>query len=359
VNNNLINTSENEISLKQFLYLASQKFHIIKKNKKSVFIAIFLFCSLGIILSKVIKPKYVAILTFALEEEGNSGGGLGSAAGIASQFGIDIGGGASGAGMFSSSNIIELMKSENVIEKTLLSPIVIKSDTISLIDYYLIISGTKKSWVNDLLLQKISFPINYKREDFSFAQDSILKVVSKTLSSNKFLDIQQKDKKVSITTITFKYYNNQFAKKFAENLAKITSDFYIENKSKKARINVEILQKQVDSIKNELRNSIYKSGSTADNVFNLNPAMNSRRSLTLNSQLNTQSNSIIMTQLSTNLELAKINLRKETPLIQVIDSPRFPLPIEKVETSFAAIIGILFGTLVSIIFILIKDLLKN
>ena len=41
-------------------------------------------------------------------------------------------------------------------------------------------------------------------------------------------------------------------------LLKETSDFYIETKSKKARINVEILQKQVDSVKNELNNEINK-----------------------------------------------------------------------------------------------------
>ena len=43
-----------------------------------------------------------------LEEDKGGGGGLGGALGLASSFGLDLGGG--GGGLFTSSNIIELMK---------------------------------------------------------------------------------------------------------------------------------------------------------------------------------------------------------------------------------------------------------
>jgi hypothetical protein len=41
--------------------------------------------------------------------------------GLASSFGFDLGG--SGGGLFTSSNIIELMRSRLVVEKTLLNPV--------------------------------------------------------------------------------------------------------------------------------------------------------------------------------------------------------------------------------------------
>ena len=86
------------------------------------------------------------------------------------------------------------------------------------------------------------------------------------------MNITQKDKKVSILSIEVKSENEIFSKIFCESLAKETSNFYIETKSKKARINVDILQKQVDSIKFALNGAIAGVASESDNVYNLNPA---------------------------------------------------------------------------------------
>jgi hypothetical protein len=40
-----------------------------------------------------------------------------------------------------------------------------------------------------------------------------------------------------------------------------------------------------------------------------------------------------------NLELSKLSLRKETPLIQVIDKPILPLPMEKFGKSKGVLLG--------------------
>jgi uncharacterized protein involved in exopolysaccharide biosynthesis len=40
-----------------------------------------------------------------------------------------------------------------------------------------------------------------------------------------------------------------------------------------------------------------------------------------------------------NLELSKLSLRKETPLIQVIDKPILPLPVEKFGKSRGIMMG--------------------
>ncbi len=58
------------------------------------------------------KPIYKAELSFALQDE-KSGGGLDSALGLASQFGIDLDGGGAG-GEFSGDNLLELMKSRSI-----------------------------------------------------------------------------------------------------------------------------------------------------------------------------------------------------------------------------------------------------
>ena len=98
-------------------------------------------------------------------EEEKSGGGLGGAMGLASSFGIDLGSGAGGA--FSGSNLIELMKSGRLVEKTLLSPLTIEGKTISLADFYIQFTKMNEGWSEKPAMKNINFPINEDRKKFS------------------------------------------------------------------------------------------------------------------------------------------------------------------------------------------------
>ena len=59
----------------------------------------------------------------------------------------------------------------------------------------------------------------------------------------------------------------------------------------------------------------------------------------IKNEVDVQANTAILTKLVKQTELAKVTLRKETPLIQVIDRPILPLPKEK----FGKVKGILLG----------------
>ena len=66
-----------------------------------------------------------------------------------------------------------------------------------------------------------------------------------------------------------------------------------------------------------------------------------------------QANTAILTELVKNLELAKLALRRETPLIQVIDKPIFPLAIDRFGKLKGLLLGgILFVVLISIYLII-------
>ena len=114
---------------------------------------------------------------------------------------------------------------------------------------------------------------------------------------------------------------------------------YIETKTKKAKYNYEILQKQTDSIRNELNLAITGVAQANDNTYNLNPALNVKRSTSAKRQVDVQANTAILTQLVANLEMAKVTLRKETPLIQIIDKPILPLRKERVSKINSIIVG--------------------
>ncbi len=72
-----------------------------------------------------------------------------------------------------------------------------------------------------------------------------------------------------------------------------------------------------------------------------------------------QANSAILTNLVVQLELAKINLRKETPLIQEIDHPTLPLEKEKLSKLNYMILGGFLGGFLSVIFLIFRELYKK
>jgi hypothetical protein len=342
------NIDNDEISLKELIFKIKEWGSFLKSKWKAILIVATIGALIGLTISLFEKPTYKAVLTFAMEEDkGSGGGGLSGALGLASSFGIDLGG--SGGGAFAASNLAELMKSRLLVEKVLLNPIVINGKTISLAEYYIQINELREGWEKKPTLKNIQFLPNADRSNFTLQQDSILQQIHKSLIDPKNLSILQKDKKITILSIEVTSENELFSKFFCESIAKETSDFYIETKSKKSKINVNVLQWQTDSVRNALNGAITGVANETDNVYNLNPAFNIKGAPSKKKQIDVQANTAILTNLVVQLELAKITLRKETPLIQLIDRPILPLQKEKSGNLKSLILG---GFLTGFLYIL-------
>ena len=354
--NNTEQFDNDEISLKELVLKIKEWYQFLLTKWRLIIFAGIIGGLIGFTYAYFQKPTYKAVLTFAMEEEKSGGGGLGGALGLASQFGIDLG--SSGGGAFSGANLIELMKSRKLVEKTLLSPIEVDGKAQSLVEYYLAFNEIKKDWDEKPLLKNVRFHIDADRTKFTLQQDSILKNLAAGLIK-KDLVISQKDKKVSILSIEMNSTNEQFAKVFCETIAKETSEYYVEIKSKKSKMNVDILQHQADSIRAELNSAITGVAAAADNVFNLNSAMNVRRTPSARRQVDVQANTAILTQLVGNLELAKVTLRKETPLLQIIDRPSFPLEKEKVGKLKSLVLGGFLAGFLTVLYLVFSSLYKK
>ena len=344
-----------EISLKELIQKIQEWIAYLKTQWKLIIGIAALGGIVGFVYASFQKPTYLATTTFVLEED-KGGGGLGGAMGLASSFGFDLGGG--GGGLFTSSNIIELMKSRLVVEKTLLNPVQIAGKEISLADYYIQINKLKEGWAKKPKLANINFPVNADRIKFSLEQDSILQTISAGLTKNNLV-IAQKDKKVSIISLTVKTESELFSKLFCEQLLKETSDFYIETKSKKSRLNVDILQHQADSIRAELNGAITGVATASDNVYNLNPALNVKRTPSTRRQVDVQANTAILTQLVAQLELSKVSLRKETPLVQLIDRPILPLEKDKVGRLKSLVLGGFLAGFLTVLYLVFGQLYRK
>ena len=353
------NFDNDEISLKELILKMKEWFVFLKSKRKTIFLAGVVGGLIGLTIAWFEKPTYKATLTFAMEEDkGGGGGGLSGALGLASSFGIDLGG-AGGGGAFAASNLTELMKSRLIVEKVLLNPIDINGKTITLAEYYIQINELRKSWEKKPALNKIQFLPGDDRSKYTLKQDSILQKIHKSLIDKDRLSIMQKDKKVTILSIEVTSEDEQFSKIFCESIAKETSDFYIETKSKKARLNANVLQKQVDSVRSELNGAITGVAAETDNVYNLNPAFNIKGAPSKKKQIDVQANTAILTNLVVQLELAKITLRKETPLIQLIDRPMLPLLKEKFGKLKALILGGFLAGFLTVLYLIFGQLFRK
>jgi uncharacterized protein involved in exopolysaccharide biosynthesis len=353
---NNTNLENDEISLKELIIKIREWYQFLLTKWKLIILVSAIGGAIGLGYAFFQKPIYKADLTFAMEDENSGSGGLSGAMGLASSFGIDLGGGAGGA--FSSANLMALMKSRKIVEKTLLSPVAFKGKTISLADYYIEFNELGDDWKNNPILNNIHFPVTSDRTNFTLQQDSVLKNIFIDIITNN-LSVGLADKKISIINVTVNSIEEGFSKEFCETLAKVTSDYYVEIKSKKSRLNVEILQKQADSIRAELNSAITGVAAASDNVYNLNPAFNVKKTPSTKRQVDVQANTAILTQLLANLELSKVSLRKETPLIQVIDRPILPLDKERVSKKKTLLQGGFLAGFLTVLYLVFTSLYKK
>jgi hypothetical protein len=336
-NNNLPN---DEISLKELILKLQEWWKFLLSKWVIILIAGVIGGILGLTFAIFKKPVYTAETTFVLEE-GESGGGLGQYAGLASMVGIDLGGG--GGGVFEGDNILELYKSRRMIEKTLLTKDIFYNKEILLIDKYIEFNNLKSKWKGNPILLNLNF--NIPKSKFSLQHDSLLNSFVEIINK-KYLLVTKPDKKLSIIKVSFENKDELFAKSFTDNIVKNVNQFYVETKTKNSKENLSILQFQTDSIKNLLNSNIGSLASSLDANPNINSAFQSLRVPTQRKQIDVQANGAIYQELVKNLEMAKVSFRKDNPLIQIIDYPILPLKEKKTTIFFAIFLGaFLFGIL--------------
>lgn len=249
-----------------------------------------------------------------------------------------------------------------MIESALLQPS--SSDSsILLLDRYLTMTGTSERWMKtNPNLMKIDFANNansIKRR----LRDSILQKVIQDINKNN-LAVGKLDKKSSIIKVDVKSTDEVFSKEFNEALVDQVNRFYIATKTKKSLNNILILQRKTDSVRSVMNGAIAASATIADATPNLNPTRQSQRLIpSQRSQISAETNKAILAQLVQNLEMTKMALLKETPLIQVVDQPTYPLHVDKASKLKYLLFGLFLGSFCSVVVLLtiksLRDLMSN
>lgn len=307
-----------------------------------------IFGLLGVLYAYYKQPVYFAKIKFATENTESSG--IGAYAGIASQFGIDLGGG--GSNLFAGDNILELMKSQALVNKALLS-INQNEKTEPIINRYI------KSYKLENTFKKIiSVPDIYYTPNYTIGsnriKDSILMFVSEKIIKNDLV-IKKTDKKLTILEASVKSGDEIFSKIFLEELTSTVIDYYTDYRNHKSLQNVNILRHQADSVRRLVTGDIV--GIATSNDLNINPSKAIVKVGSQRKQIDVQTNTLVYGELLKQLELAKIMLRKETPFITIIDTPILPLYKEKPgKLKTGLIMAILSAIFLSVILLARKSI---
>ncbi|MDP4240001.1 MAG: lipopolysaccharide biosynthesis protein [Bacteroidota bacterium] len=315
--------------------------------------------AIGLVASLLTKPKYTASLSFALIEKSSGGGGL---ADLASSFGFSgLMGGNNGA--FSGDNLLEIIQSRYAVEQTLLTPVSYKGEKKNLVEAYIQFNKLREEWsknTKNAELRNLSFPIGQSRETFTRTQDSVLYSIYNEIVNTKALMVIRKNKKISIVNVSYVCKDELFSKIFVEKLMDETYRFYSETRTSQSRANINMMQAKADSIKNLYESALYKSAGYSP--ININMALQFAAVPKIKQENNAQLYATVYAEVLKNLETLKLDLARETPIVQIIDTPRMPLKKDKLGKAKGIAFGGIFGALLIVVYLIgsryIKDLME-
>lgn len=334
-----VSDNSNKVTLMDLIRFLQASFAVLKKNRTVIVLIALVAAALGFAYAMVKKPRYEAVLTFSVEDKSS---GMSSYAAMASQFGLDIPKG-DGGGAFKGDNIIEIFKSERIIEKTLSGKIPYGTDSIVLADLYL----KDHAILGDIPAGTLLFgdPNMNGR-----SKDSVLHIISARIRKEN-LQVDKFDKKLSIIKVVVISKNELFSEKFERALARTVYEFYVDSKVAKLKDGIHILENRIDSVRRALDVELYGSANSQDQ--NMNAAVARVRIPYLQRQMNIQLLTTLYGELVKNLEMSKLTLQKEEPLIQLIDIPVPPLKVIQpnwIDTTLTS--GALSALIVSVLLIL-------
>ncbi len=316
---------------------------LLTKSKNILKLAL-LFLVLTLAYNYIKSPIHYARTSFVLDSESSSNS-IGDIASLASLAGINASSFIDSSSLFQIDNIQELYRSSSMLKQTLLTKYTFGNQTHILINKFGKEEKIDKKW-NKL---GVDFTKQSLMESKSRLHDSVLMEAVKIIKE-KYLFVDKPSRKTTILEIGFDHKNEILAKSFNENLVSIVNNFYFKTKTKKTGENLEILQRQADSVKNVLDKSILFLAEKDQSIPNPNPLTKVSLVPYQKALVDVQANGAIYQEIVTQLELAKVNHRNKTPLIQIIDKPTLPLENSRLKFIECLIYGLFGGLLLAIIY---------
>ncbi len=339
---------EQEFSFRSVLNDRKKDIKYLLGFKKQFAVVVLLGITAGALLARFWPVTYSARLTFIIEDSKASGGSL--LAGLAGQFGLDMGSALGGAsGVLAGDNVTALLRSESIIQRTLLSRFPGKQD-VTLADRYADSYELKEAWSKyNKSDQPIMFPANkggYNRLQDSLLQDMVIRIGKGNMSVSK------PDKKLGFFELRVTTPDEMLSQLFCLYIIDEATRFYIQTKTQAQRINVNRLQARADSIGRLLNRKTYSASAANSILLDANPAYPTANVRTELEQRDKMVLQTIYAEIIKNLEVSRTMLAQETPTFQLVDTPQLPLHKNKIKYPKGIVMGVMLAVALYSLFLL-------
>ena len=332
--------NNDEASFKGIIVTISDYKNELKKRLLIILAVAIIFSLIGFGFSRSQEDQYNAVISFIVEDQ-SEGSNLSTISGMANMIGIDMGGSATSS--FNQQNIIELLKSRKIIERTLNNTCKIEGKSDLLINHYI--------RINNLITD--SSTINLSS---NYYNDSITSIVWFRIIDRDMEILFQNDD-ANIINLSFESLDAELAKNFTEIVIDEISEMYIDYQTEKSRNVLDNLQSRSDSIFKSLKTSERNFAKVKDNNMRVMTA--SGRLEELQYMREVEILQAVYLELRKNIELSHMSVLNETPLIQIVDKP--VLPLENINRSnlFWIVIFTFLGVFTICFIIILRKLVRD
>ena len=298
------------------------------------------------------KPEhYISHSDFAVK--GTEGTSTSSLASLASSFGIGITTGTE----FTNELFLGILQSRTLVKESLLEKRTIQINKKSepredyLANFYI---EMYPKWAKKKKIKNAHIT-HGNVDSLTRYEDSVLTVIYDELIENDITTEYSDD--FGMNQMEVSSLNRDFSFYLADYLATAGSDYYINAQVKNERLTVELMQEKADSLRALLESKENQLAQIQDNS-----SYTVKFSGYLNQNRLIREIGLVTTEYSTTyaqLQLAAFDLQNKTPLVDIVDAPKYATIKEKEQTTFYSIIGLILGGFLTTIVVAVRKYIKD
>ena len=350
---------DDEVTLKDIILTVKTYSLEIFRNLPLLILAVLISVGVAYFFTKNKKVSYTTGLSFLVKDK-NGSKAKGAISPELLRLGIGLG--------IENNKIKELARSGAIINKVLLSKVLIDGKEDFLGNHLIDIYGYQPIWNNEPIAE------DYKElqlVDFRFSNDNIekfeqreyraLSILKDLIVGNKISGTQGilsiiYDKSSDITKFKVVSINGNISLKLIDLIFKELKDFYTEETTGRSRRNFEILVTKVDSLERTLKSTQRQLAGATDQTLGLV----SKADLLRRGQLEREVERVgsIYQNLLGKKQEVEYNLSADTPDFMVIDRTFIPIK-NAISTILVLLVGAILGLILGIGFIIFRKIIRD
>ena len=201
------------------------------------------------------------------------------------------------------------------------------------------------------IFKGLSFPAD--RSLFTPLHDSAMMLLYRH-TAEEVINADKPERKLSLIMLRATHTDKYFAHAYVTTAIDQTANYYVELLTSKAKSNLRVLRREADSVQILMQQNLVNSASSSD--LNINPNRAALRVDQNRALVELQVSVTIYGEIIKNLKLAEIGMRKQTPIIQIVDYQQFPLARVGMSPIMWAAVG---GFIASSIFLVLVSLVPE